>query len=148
MKKIISSLLVFLLLLSLSLALSLALSFSMSATASNVGTMPSKQAAVAVTKALQPDGKIRFDFKTIPAKGLKINTDGPWSLELKSHPGLELAKEKLGRAEFQDAIPGFSLLAKPAEKSGKVDFKMVVFVCTAEKTQCFRDVHQGSINWP
>ena len=110
--------------------------------------MPSKQAAVAVTKALQPDGKIRFDFKTIPAKGLKINTDGPWSLELKSHTGLELAKEKLGRAEFQEAIPGFSLLGKPTEKSGKIDFKLVVFVCTAEKTQCFRDVHQGSINWP
>lgn len=110
-------------------------------------TTTSKQASVDVTWSKQPDGDVRFDFKTKPAKGLKINIEGPWSLEIKEHSGLNLVKPKLGKSEFQEALPGFSLVSKPTAKSGKIDFKMVVFVCTESKAQCFRDVQQGSLNW-
>ncbi len=117
------------------------------ASESRQATTTSKQASVDVAWSKQPDGDIRFDFKTTPAKGLKINSEGPWSLEIKGHSGLTIAKPKLGKPEFQEALPGFSLTSKPTAKSGKIDFKMVVFVCTESKAQCFRDVQQGSLDW-
>lgn len=117
------------------------------ASESGQATTTSKQASVEVAWSKQPDGDVRFDFKTTPAKGLKINSEGPWSLEIKGHSGLNIAKPKLGKPEFQEALPGFSLMSKPIAKSGKIDFKMVVFVCTESKAQCFRDVQQGSLNW-
>lgn len=107
----------------------------------------SKQASVQVEWARQSDGQVAFDFKTIPAKGLKINSEGPWSLELKEHSGLEVAKAKLGKPEFKENLGGFSVSTKPQGKSGKVTYKMVVFVCTENKSQCFRDVQQGSFDW-
>lgn len=113
-----------------------------SATPSN-----SKQASVQVDWAAQPDGQLKFNFKAVPGKGLKINTEGPWSLELKAHDGLTVEKSKLVRADFQADLGGFSLLSKPKGKSGKVTYKMVVFVCTENKSQCFRDVQQGSFDW-
>lgn len=123
------------------------LSIAAHASALNQAPTASKQASVDVAWSKQPDGDVRFDFKTTPAKDLKINNEGPWSLEIKAHSGLTIAKSKLGKSDFQEKLPGFSLMAKPTAKSGKIDFKMVVFVCTASKGQCFRDVHQGSLDW-
>ena len=117
------------------------------ASESSQATTTSKQASVDVAWSKQPDGDVRFDFKTTPAKGLKINSEGPWSLEIKGHSGLTIPKPKLGKPEFQESLPGFSLMSKPTAKSGKIEFKMVVFVCTESKAQCFRDVQQGSLNW-
>jgi hypothetical protein len=123
------------------------LSIAAHASALNQAPTASKQASVDVAWSKQPDGDVRFDFKTTPAKDLKINNEGPWSLEIKAHSGLTIAKSKLGKSDFQEKLPGFSLMAKPTAKSGKIDFKMVVFVCTASKGQCFRDVQQGSLDW-
>ncbi len=129
-------------------ALSLAINIltASAASAAPQGTN-SKQASVEFTTSPQPDGQLKLEFKTVPAKGLKINHDGPWSLEIKDHPGLDIAASKLGRADFSESVPGFSLMSKPKTKAGKVSFKMVVFVCTESKSQCFRDVHQGSFDW-
>lgn len=105
------------------------------------------QSSIEVTTTSQPGGELKLQFKTVPAKGLKINTDGPWSLEFKDHPGLEVTTKKLGKSDFAESIPGFTMTSKPSAKSGKISFKMVVFVCTETKSQCFRDVHQGSVDW-
>lgn len=107
----------------------------------------SKQSSIEVTTATQPSGEMQLKFKTIPAKGLKINNDGPWSLEIKDHAGLDVTTKKLGKDAFTESIPGFTLTSKPSAKSGKLSFKMVVFICTESKSQCFRDVHQGSVDW-
>ncbi len=107
----------------------------------------SKQASIEVDWKKTSGGQLTFDFKTIPAKGLKINTDGPWSLELKEYSGLEVVNAKLGKSEFKENLGGFSVSSKPQVKSGKVTYKMVVFVCTENKSQCFRDVQQGSFDW-
>ena len=135
----------------LKIAAALAIWSSLNMTARSVGSnqmkTTSKQASIDVSWTKQPEGDVRFDFITTPGKGLKINTEGPWSLDIKEHSGLNLAKPKLGKSEFQEALPGFSMLAKPTAKSGKLDFKMVVFVCTESKAQCFRDVQQGSLAW-
>ncbi|NDE15564.1 hypothetical protein EBZ80_11605 [bacterium] len=107
----------------------------------------SSQASVEFKASSQPDGQLELEFKAVPAKGLKINHDGPWSLELKDHPGLEISTSKLGKVDFKESVPGFSVMAKPKTKAGKVNFKMIVFVCTETKSQCFRDVHQGIVDW-
>ncbi|MEY4630388.1 MAG: hypothetical protein RIQ81_508 [Pseudomonadota bacterium] len=107
----------------------------------------SKQASVQVDWSAQGDGQLKFDFKTLPGKGLKINTEGPWSLEIKTHQGLVLEKTKMGRSDFKEDLAGFSMVSKPEKKLGKITYKMVVFVCTENKSQCFRDVQQGSFDW-
>lgn len=107
----------------------------------------SEQSSIKASWEHSKQGKIKFLFATIPAKGLKINQEGPWSLELKEHAGLDIEKKKLGRQEFDEKISGFTVEATPKAKAGKIDFKMVTFVCTESKTQCFRNVQKGSFDW-
>ncbi len=120
---------------------------ALAATTSSQTGAASKQANVEVSWVAQPDGQVQFNFKAKPAEGFKINTEGPWALEIREHKGLNLAKAKLGKAEFKESIPGFSLLSKATATSGKMGFKMTVFICTESKAQCFRDVQQGSVPW-
>ena len=96
------------------------------------------------------DGKkVELTFKAIPDAGMKINLEGPWKLDVKAHDGLELAKSTFTKAEMQEGLPGFVVksTAAPTKKSGEVEYALTVFVCTEDKTACFREVHNGKAAW-
>jgi len=50
---------------------------------------------------------------------------------------------------MDEKLPGFvvATAGKPAKAKGELDYTMVAFVCTKEKTQCFREVYNGKAAW-
>lgn len=105
------------------------------------------KATVEVTALGQPDNRVQFTFKTIPSGDLVVNKDGPWKLEIISSGKIQFDKKELKRADWKEDISGFSLISTPAKiKSEKIKYKLVAFVCTKDKSQCFREVVQGDTN--
>lgn len=115
-------------------------------TAMATGKAASK-ATVEVTALGQPDSRVQFTFKTVPSGDLVVNKDGPWKLEIISSGKIQFDKKELKRADWKEDISGFSLTSAPAKiKSEKIKYKLVAFVCTKDKSQCFREVVQGDAN--
>lgn len=91
-------------------------------------------------------------FTVTPDAGMKINFDDkkpetvPWQLEIKNPQGLKVPKLKLEYADFDRDKGQFRFVAA---NEGKVpergfDYRLVAFVCTQDKSQCFRDVFKAS----
>ena len=100
--------------------------------------------------AAQKSGdKVELRFKVVPDAGLHINMEGPWKLELTGADGLALAKTTYVKSDMDEKLPGFVVktAAKPSKASGDVDYKLTAFVCTNDKTQCYREVHTGKLPW-
>jgi hypothetical protein len=115
-------------------------------TALATGKATSK-ATVEVTALGQPDSRVQFTFKTVPSGDLVVNKDGPWKLEILSSGKIQFDKKELKRADWKEDISGFSVTSAPAKiKSEKIKYKLVAFVCTKDKSQCFREVVQGDAN--
>lgn len=114
-------------------------------------TAPKKSSSIEVTaNTSKKDGKTSLVFKVVPAENMVINEDGPWKLEIKDAAGLTLAKNKLEKGDIDFKIPGYSVDVTKGGSSNKksatakaVAYKMIVFVCTKDKTTCVRDVHDG-----
>jgi hypothetical protein len=105
-------------------------------------------ARVAVASRTVGD-KLELSFKVVPEAGLHVNMEGPWKLELKRHDGLAFAKTTFAKSDMQEKVPGFvaTTSAKPSQAKGDVEYSLVAFVCTDDKTQCFREVHSGKAAW-
>ena len=82
-----------------------------------------------------------------PDENMKINQDGPWKLEISNLEKANAAKTKLVKEDMNFSLPGFKLSLNGAQAGGKCDYKLTAFVCTKDKSQCFRDVHTGSLKW-
>jgi hypothetical protein len=89
--------------------------------------------------------EIQLQFKIIPLNGMSYNTVGPSKLKLTSigkDPKNILVKSK---NEFDEKIPGFTVSLKSTQETGpKFDYKFISFVCTSDKSHCYRDVHKGT----
>ena len=92
---------------------------------------------------------LELRFKVVPESGLHVNMEGPWKLELTGTDGLKLPKTTLTKGDMDEKLPGFVVktAAKPAKASGDVDYKLTAFVCSDDKTQCYREVHTGKLPW-
>lgn len=86
--------------------------------------------------------KDKLVFKTIPNEGLVINHEGPWSLKITSLKGVKSTVTELKRSDWKENSATFELpvTSEKSAKSAEVQFKATVFVCTKEKTQCYREV--------
>ena len=103
------------------------------------------KAHVEVSAKLQPDKRVELTFKTIPATDLVINKDGPWKLEITFPGKLSFDKKEYKRPDWKEDIAGFTALSGPSKvKSESIKYKMTSFVCTKDKTQCFREVIEGT----
>lgn len=93
--------------------------------------------------------KITFDFKIKANEGMKTTFDAPWTLEIKGHDGLSFSQTKMTKAELDENLPGFSVTtsAVPTSAKGELEYRLTSFICTADKTQCFREVHKGKAPW-
>jgi len=90
--------------------------------------------------------KTLLTFATIPGDGLKINGEGPWKLEIKSHKGFKPSNTEFKRPEWQEDVAGFQVpvTIEKGMKSGEVSYKMTTFVCTKDKSTCYREVVEGT----
>ncbi len=105
------------------------------------------KATVEVTALSQPDSRVQFTFKTVPHGDLVVNKEGPWKLEIISSGKIQFDKKELKRPDWKEDIAGFLLTSAPSKtKSEKIKYKLVAFVCTKDKSQCFREVVQGDAN--
>jgi len=117
---------------------------------STVPAFAAGKATVTVNAKTTQDGRVELTFKTTPADGLAINKEGPWKLELKSSGKLKFEKKEYKRADWKEDFAGFSLTSEPTkEKSDNVKYKLVAFICTKDKSQCFREVIEGAsaVKW-
>jgi hypothetical protein len=92
-------------------------------------------------------GAVQVQFKTTAGDGLKINADGPWKLEIKGATGLKFEKTEFKRDTWKENIAGFEVPAKldsTTTKSGDVKYKLTTFVCTIDKSMCYREVVEGN----
>jgi len=109
-----------------------------------------------VIPTVTPVGELlRFDFRIELASGMHLNTDAPWTLELKDTGGLNFPQTKLTKAALDTALPGFRMTTtgpkKPLQKKplqGKLSYVLTAFTCTDTKSQCYRDVLKGEVAWP
>lgn len=111
------------------------------------GSKPEHSAVDVETKA--EGDKLKLVFKPRPLEGMVINEEGPWKLEVKKADGLAFAKTTMTKDDIDFKTPGWTLAttAKPAKDAGEVEYAMTVFVCTKDKTQCFREVHDAKAAW-
>jgi hypothetical protein len=100
--------------------------------------------------AATPAGdQMEFTFKVIANEGHAVTFDAPWKLDLKKHDGLAFDKAALNKADMDEKIPGWKVKtsAKPANAQGEMEYQLVAFICTTNKTQCYREVHKGKAAW-
>lgn len=105
-----------------------------------------QHSSVAVDVRDGAEGK-QFSLKINPNADMKVTLDAPWKLEVKGHDGLTLAKTTYGKADMDEKLPGFVLTAKADKASGDLEYTLTSFICTKDKTQCFREVHSGKQAW-
>jgi hypothetical protein len=108
------------------------------------------KATVEVIAKAQPDKRVEVTFKTLPSADLAINKDGPWKLEVLSSGKLKFDKKEFKRGDWKEDIAGFTFLSSPAKtKNEKIKYKLTAFICTKDKSQCFREVVEGvaNVNW-
>jgi len=94
--------------------------------------------------------KVTFSFKVVPNKDMVITLDAPWKFEIKDKAaGLKFAKESMGKPEMDDKLPGYVVTSSEAaaKSDGEVEYSLVSFICTADKTACYREVHKGTHKW-
>ena len=126
---------------------SLAISFYLCASSS---VLAAGKATVEVSAKGQADNRVELTFKTLPNADLAINKEGPWKLEVLSSGKLKFDKKEFKRGDWKEDIAGFTLLSSPAKtKNEKVKYKLTAFICTKDKSQCFREVLEGvaAVNW-
>ncbi len=109
-----------------------------------LNSAPSEKAKVSISS--KKDGKnVALSFTTHPGTGLKINAEGPWKLEIKEAKGIKLDKLELKRDAWKEDIAGFQVSGTPAAdaKNVEIQYKMTTFVCTTDKSMCYREVVDG-----
>ena len=108
------------------------------------------KAQIEVTGKPQADKRIEFTFKTYPVGDLVINKEGPWKLEIISSGKIKFDKTEYKRADWKEDLAGFTALGSASKgNSETIKYKLVAFVCTKDKSQCFREVVDGSskVSW-
>ena len=128
------------------LLLSLAAMFALSATVFGFGEPTHSK--IEITAAPNGDST-EFTFKILANKGYAVTFDAPWKLDLKKHEGLTFASSALSKNNMDEAIPGFKVktTAQAGAAAGDIEYSLVSFICTTDKTICYREVHKGKYSW-
>lgn len=107
-----------------------------------------KHSKVEINAAPSGD-KMALTFKIVATEGHAVTFDAPWKLDIKKHDGLTFGKATFSKADMDEKLPGWSLTSstQPAQAAGDIEYQLVSFICTADKTQCYREVHKGTYGW-
>jgi len=93
------------------------------------------------------DGKLTINFRIAMKEGIEVNDEGPWTLEITGHPGLVIEKTKYEFKDFDQKMPGFAVQAsaKPGAEKGELSYRLVAYICTANKVICYRETFTEEI---
>lgn len=83
---------------------------------------------------------LKINFKVKIADGIKYNWEGPWKLKFK---GEGIAEKTMGTSDFDKSLGGYAVTVPANSKS--LEYRLTAFVCTKDKTRCFREVHKETI---
>jgi hypothetical protein len=105
--------------------------------------------ATAKFSVKQTNDKVMIEALAVPAKGLVINNDGPWKLTVENAQGFTVTNKT--STNYSDKTPGIVTLeakadAKAKSKKHSFDYQFTTFVCTADKSMCYREVLKGKHN--
>jgi len=107
-----------------------------------------KHSKIDVTSATTGE-QMEFTFKITANAGHIVTFEAPWKLDLKKHDGLVFSSSSFSKDNMDEALPGYKIKTntKPGQKNGEFDFSLVSFICTSDKTTCYREVHKGKHSW-
>jgi hypothetical protein len=109
------------------------------------------KARVEVSAKRLDGDRAEFIFKTLASDGLKINSEGPWKLEIKDSGSVMFEKKEMKRTDWKESDAAFVQTGKtkPKTSSSNISYKLTAFVCTQDKGQCFREVIEGKtdVKW-
>ncbi len=113
------------------------------------GADSSNLTSIEVVKEAQKNQTLSFKFEVKIPTDLVFNGEGPWKLKLKKHDGLSFEKTEWGAKDVDSNIPGFLIVTnqKPQSKAGLLEYSLTAFVCSKDKSKCYREVHNGTTNW-
>ncbi len=91
----------------------------------------------------------KFVFKATPKGALVANfSSAPWSMKIRNSTNIEFIKKILDVGMLDKNLPGFHLSATLNNREDfSFDFDFVAFVCTKDKTKCYRDSHKRTCHW-
>ena len=97
--------------------------------------------------------QMRIEIKVEPNEGFQLTTENaPWSLKLSGVQGADpgLAKTVWKGAELVSLLPQGSIDIQPKASGAfsppeSLNYELIAFVCTSDKTQCFREVYRGVV---
>lgn len=92
---------------------------------------------------------VSFKVDILDTKTNAFSFEGtPWQFKIKAVEGAKFSQDKFTEKELNRDLPGYTLVSqKGVEKTGKMDYSFVAFVCTKDKTRCYREAHNASIEW-
>jgi len=107
-----------------------------------------KHSKIEITNAAAGD-QLELTFKVTANAGHLATFEAPWKLDLKNHDGLTFASSTLNKENMDEALPGYKVKtsAKPGKQNGEFEYSLVSFICTSDKTTCYREVHKGKHSW-
>ncbi len=107
-----------------------------------------KNSKIEITSAAVGD-QLEFTFKISANAGHAVTFEAPWKLDVKNHDGLAFASSSFNKDNMDEALPGYKVKtnAKPAKQNGEFEYSLVSFICTSDKTTCYREVHKGKHSW-
>lgn len=85
-------------------------------------------------------------LKVIPETGHILTFEGPWNLKIDSLQGATTSKNVLKKDALDQTTGTFTLELKKLESKWNGAYKLTSFVCTIDKTRCYREVHTGNLN--
>lgn len=87
-----------------------------------------------------------LSFELSAVEKHELTFEGPWTLELTNLKGLSISKLKYSQKDFDLSDRKYKVKVDKAEASHSLDYKLVAFVCTKDKTKCYREVHKGAFS--
>ena len=107
-----------------------------------------KNSKIEITSAPAGD-QLEFTFKISANAGHAVTFEAPWKLDIKNHDGLAFANSSFNKNNMDEALPGYKVKtnAKPGKQNGEFEYSLVSFICTSDKTTCYREVHKGKHPW-
>jgi len=105
-----------------------------------------KNSKVAIETKTTAEGTA-FDFKVVPNENLIVTLDAPWKFVVSEVKGATFSETTLKKEQLDQTMPGYKIVSSKNEKSGSFKYKLTSFVCTKDKTSCYREVHKGEHSW-
>lgn len=116
-----------------------------------------KHAKLAVTSNLIEKGHVNLTLELRPISDMLLTLDAPWKLKIKKDKQLGLNEVSFKKDELfaklcstkSDTELSCSLVSKssPTNKKGDLLIEFTTFVCTKDKTRCYREVHKVEHEW-